>query len=85
MVLRLAVREIQAHDVDAGADHLDQDVGSVEAGPMVATILVPRCMDIPLFLLWLRRLLRARCCRISTAGRVFPSRNSRKAPPPVEM
>ncbi len=26
MVLRLAVRKIQAHDVDAGADHLDEDI-----------------------------------------------------------
>lgn len=29
--------------------------------------------------------VRARCSRIATAGRVLPSRNSRKAPPAVEM
>src|SRR4029450_1998382 len=32
-----------------------------------------------------RRGWRARCSRIATAGSVLPSRNSRKAPPAVEM
>jgi len=32
-----------------------------------------------------RALSSARCCSTATAGKVLPSRNSRKAPPPVEM
>ena len=51
---------------------------SLDAGPRVATILVRRGMpgSLP---------YAARCSRISTAGSFLPSRNSRKAPPPVEI
>ncbi len=52
--------------------------GSLEAGPRVATILVRRGMGGSL-------LYAARCSSTSTAGSFLPSRNSRKAPPPVEM
>jgi hypothetical protein len=40
VVLRLAVAEVQPHHVDAGADHALQHLGSLDAGPRVATILV---------------------------------------------
>jgi hypothetical protein len=76
VVLRLAVREVQAHDVDAGADHAGQGFRSLEAGPMVATILValdmnPSGCDL---------VIEARCparCRADQADRFRPGRASR--------
>ena len=54
--------------------------GSSVAGPSVATIFVRRsCADAA------DPQPRARCSSMATAGSVLPSRNSRKAPPPVEM
>jgi hypothetical protein len=55
----------------------------LDAGPKVATIFVLRNIRIliPVFSAYLL----ARCSRISTAGSVLPSRNSKKAPPAVEI
>ncbi len=44
VVLRGAVREIQAHDIDTGGNQPLQHSGDDEAGPSVATILVSRAM-----------------------------------------
>src|SRR5690625_6773500 len=58
--------------------------GDKVEGPNVATILVRLDrMRNPLRRQLIRYLLRL--SRIATAGRALPSRNSRKAPPPVEM
>ncbi len=62
-------------------------LGSRHAGPSVATIFVLRIIWMGLAKL---RLLgadnqRPRCSSISTAGSFFPSRNSRNAPPAVEI
>ena len=37
-----AVREVEAGDVEAGADELAEDLGVLQAGPRVATILARR-------------------------------------------
>src|SRR6185437_9721925 len=79
VVLRGAVREVEAHDVHARGEHLLEhrrlarrraegrdDLGAALAHRTVAP-------------------LAARLSSASTAGRVLPSRNSRNAPPPVEM
>ena len=44
VVLRLAVREVQADNVYTGLDEALQHLGVLEAGPRVATILVARVM-----------------------------------------
>ncbi len=60
---------------------------SLEAGPMVATIFVARCMTTFEMRSMTRGLAQvpARSSSMATAGRVLPSKNSRNAPPPVEM
>ncbi len=54
--------------------------GSDEAGPSVATILVLRSISASVSAAY-----PARASSAATAGSVLPSRNSRKAPPAVEM
>ena len=90
VVGRAAVREVDAQHVGARADHFLEHAGASVAGPSVATILVRR-VSIALchVVTSLARLSSAhpaaRCSSIATAGSFLPSRNSRKAPPPVEM
>jgi hypothetical protein len=52
--------------------------GFSEAGPSVAIIFVARNMKRSFYSL-------PRSTNTANAGNVLPSRNSRKAPPPVEM
>ena len=102
MIVGRAMREIHAHDVDAGLHHAVQnfrrggggaqrgnDLGmaghvfSIPACYLVFNVIVgqPNHASAGPDLLYLA----ARSSRMAMAGRVLPSRNSRKAPPPVEM
>ncbi len=82
VVVGRAVGKIQAHDVDARGEHPLEDLGRARRGP--------ECRDDlraarGARLRSERHHARALSSRIVTAGSVLPSRNSRKAPPPVEM
>jgi hypothetical protein len=73
-----AVREVQPHDVDAGEEHPLEGRGVARSG-------AERGDDLGAALCFGHQDCAARCSRISIAGSFLPSRNSRKAPPPVEM
>ena len=79
-VARRAVREVEAHHVDAGAHHPLEHLRGArrrpEGGDDLGGAGGMGVHQLP---------SRARRSRISIAGRILPSRTSRKAPPPVEM
>src|SRR5205085_12158465 len=77
VVFGRAMREIEAHDVDAREEHAFEGGGVARGGP--------ECRDDLGAALGLVHRFSARCSRISNAGSFLPSRNSRNAPPPVEM
>jgi hypothetical protein len=85
VIVRLAMREVESHHVDTRFDEAGQ-CGEVARGG------AERCNDFSEAVhgggqvrVGLMGQSRARRSSMSTAGSVFPSRNSRKAPPPVEM
>src|SRR5690606_40104813 len=71
------MREIHAHDVDACAQHPLEDVRVARCGSQGGDDL-GRALGGP-------EHGHARSASAATAGSVLPSRNSRNAPPPVEM
>jgi hypothetical protein len=73
----IAVREIDPHHIDTGLEELRKR-GRIVGGR------TKRCDDLGAPHVVQRRPLCARASSAATAGRVAPSRNSRKAPPPVE-
>ena len=73
--LRVAVREVDAHDVRAGAQHVRQHFGIVGGRAECREDLGASE----------HRQFFARSSSTATAGNFLPSRNSRNAPPPVEM
>jgi len=88
MILHRAMREIHPYQVDAGANHLLQHFLVAGSGPQRCDYfgstqhnghlqLQPPPQPSVSFC--------ARCSSISTAGNFLPSRNSRKAPPAVEI
>ena len=80
-VVEAAVREIDAHQVDAGRDQVGHRA-------LVVGRRTERRYDLgaPWHGFRPRRLSpAARCSSIATAGSVLPSTNSRNAPPPVEI
>ena len=96
-----AVGEVDAGDIETGPAHLGKDIiivgsrpegrydlGTALHGPIVgpeaAALNFPR-FSRPLFRPTFQRAAAARDSSIATAGKVLPSTNSRKAPPPVEM
>ena len=90
--LRLAVREVDAHDVGAGAQHVGQHLGIVggraECGQdLGATEHDDRQQRLAVRYAGFRRVASAgrALFQHATAGSFLPSRNSRNAPPPVEM
>ncbi|MDT4837335.1 hypothetical protein FQZ97_710650 [compost metagenome] len=94
MVLRGAVREIQPHHVDACGNHARQDLQRAGGGADGGNDLggtgharVSLVQDGGPARRQARRMLQpaARCSSTSKAGSFLPSRNSRNAPPPVEM
>ena len=82
---RGAVREIQAHDVDAGSEHARQHIEAAACGAERRDDLGRSLHDVPGSTPRVSRFRPPAASRISTAGSVLPSRNSRNAPPPVEM
>jgi hypothetical protein len=87
VVRRGAMRKIQPYDVDAGSEHSRQHVGGAagrtERGDYFGRALHRGSRLKRIVVAAVQRA--ARCSRIATAGSVLPSRNSRNAPPPVEM
>ncbi len=80
-----AVREIQSHDVDAGAEHARR---ALPASCWRGRAWRRSWWRAAWVLLWaatLRDQPLARDSSMATAGSVLPSRNSRNAPPAVEM
>jgi len=76
-----AVARAMSWAVDAiGIEHFDADVDATNAA---SQRVLRRLGFTPLDAL--RWTLQPRASRAATAGSVLPSRNSRKAPPPVEM